>query len=69
MANMADLLAKLADLQTGQVELLKDVRRLIAAGDTSAALTAVDDLIAKNTELDAEVEAASAEPVEPPVEP
>jgi hypothetical protein len=69
MPNMADLLAKLATLQTGQVESLKDVRRLIADGDTTAAISAVDALIATNEELDAEVEAASPEPTVPPVTP
>jgi cell division protein YceG involved in septum cleavage len=67
MANQADLAAKLAELQSGQTELLKDVRRLITEGDTSGAITVLDDVIAKNATADAEVEAASPEPA-PPVD-
>jgi len=67
MSNMADLLSKIAALQTGQTELLKDVRRLIADGDTSAAAAMVDELIAKNEQLDTEVEAAAPEATAPPV--
>ena len=66
MSNMADLLSKIVSLQDGQTELLKDVRRLIAAGDTTAAMAQVDELIAKNEQLDTEVEAAAPEPTEPP---
>lgn len=66
MANVADVLAKIAELQSGQTELMKDVRRLIAAGDTTAAVAALDGLIASNEALDAEVEAASPEPATEP---
>lgn len=68
MANMADLLARITVLQDGQTELLKDVRRLIAEGNTDAAVARVDELIAKNTELDTEVEAASPEAAPTPPE-
>lgn len=70
MANMSDLMAKVAELQAGQTETLKDVRRLIEQGNTDAAIAQVQDLIDKNTQLDAEVEAASPEPAPPapPVE-
>jgi hypothetical protein len=70
MANMADLLARITDLQSGQTELLKDVRRLIEAGDTSGAISQLDQVITANEQLDTEVEAASPEPTEPaPEEP
>ena len=66
MASMGDLMGRITDLQSGQTELLKDVRRLIQQGDTSAALAKLDEVIASNTELDAEVEAAAPETVTPP---
>ena len=70
MAGQAELMAKIAELQGGQTELLKDARRLIQAGDTSGAITKLDEVIASNTALDAEVEAAAPEPpVEEPAPP
>jgi DUF917 family protein len=65
MANMADLMAKIAELQSGQTESLKDVQRLIASGDTAGAVDAVQALVDQNTALDAAVEAASPEPTTP----
>jgi hypothetical protein len=66
MANMADLMGKISELQAGQTESLKDVQRLIQQGDTQGAVDAVQGLIDQNTQLDAAVEAASPEPTEPP---
>jgi hypothetical protein len=60
--SMADLMTKVAELQAGQTEALKDVRRLIEAGNTAAAVAAVQSLIDTNTQMDAEVEAAAPEP-------
>jgi stage III sporulation protein SpoIIIAA len=62
MATIADTMALIAQLQDGQTETLKDVQRLIAAGDTTAANTALQAAIDKNTEIDVAVEAASPEP-------
>lgn len=69
MSNQADLLAKIAELQSGQTELLKDARRLISAGDTSGAIAKLDEVIASNTQLDSEVEAAAPEATEEPETP
>lgn len=71
MARIDAVLAKIAEVQSGQTELAKDVRRLIADGDTTAALAKLDELIAANEALDSEVEAASPESDEPtePTEP
>jgi hypothetical protein len=61
MAGQAELMAKIAELQSGQTELLKDARRLLAAGDTTAAMEKLDEVIASNTQLDTEIEAAAPE--------
>lgn len=66
MADMADLNAKIDELQAGQTELLKDVRRLIAGGDTSGAIAKLDSVIGDAAAVDAEVEAVSPEPVPAP---
>jgi hypothetical protein len=66
MASMGDLMSEITRLQSGQTEMLKDVRRLIQAGDTSAAISQLDQVITANEQLDSEVEAASPEPTEPP---
>jgi stage III sporulation protein SpoIIIAA len=68
MATIADTMALIAQLQSGQTETLKDVQRLIAAGDTTAANAALQAAIDKNTEIDAAVEAASPEPTAPPAD-
>jgi hypothetical protein len=65
MAGQAELMAKIAELQSGQTELLKDARRLIEAGDTSGAISKLDEVIAANFNLDSEIEAASPEPTTP----
>jgi hypothetical protein len=66
MAGQAELMASIAELQAGQTELLKDVRRLIESGDTTAAIAELDKVIAANEQLDTEVEAASPEGTTPP---
>jgi hypothetical protein len=69
MTNMTDLMTRIAELQSGQTELLKDVRRLIEAGNTEAAIAQLDTVITANEQLDTEVESASPETTEPPASP
>ena len=65
MGRVQEVMDRLAALSQTQLELTKDVRRLIADGDTTAALAAVDALIAQAEAIDAEVEAASPELTSP----
>jgi hypothetical protein len=69
MSRIDAVLEKIAEVKASQTELIKDVRRLIADGDTTAALASLDELLASTESLDVEVEAASPEPApEPPTE-
>lgn len=73
MANMTELKAKLAELVAANIELAKDLQRLIAEGNTAEAIARVQSVIDSLAEMDAAIEAVSPEPagapVEPPVEP
>lgn len=62
MADMRDLESKIDQLEAGQVEMAKDVRRLLTQGDTSSAIARLDAVIGDEAALDTEVEAASPEP-------
>lgn len=62
MARVADVLAKVSELNAATVELAKDVQRLIADGDTAAAVAAIQTVIDNLSAVDAAVESASPEP-------
>lgn len=68
MADLADLNAKIDELEAGQVELAKDVRRLLTQGDTAAAIARLDTVISGSAAVDSEVEAVSPEPTAPPAD-